>query len=133
MNKPKFAGTCIIQDGKILLVQESHIEARGLWSLPLGHVEDNENETEGAIRETREETGYNVFLGKSKKLEITGKDFKSIHKFNHDFVDLTIFEGKIIGGILKKGDDMLGAKWFNLDEIEKLPLRGNWLKLFISK
>ena len=131
MNKSKFAGACIIQDGKILLVQESHKEAHGLWSFPLGLVEEKENEIEGAKRETKEETGYDVLLGKSKELEIDGKDFKSIHKFNHGSIKLTIFEGKITGGILKKGDDMLDAKWFDLGEIEKLPLRGNWLKFFI--
>jgi ADP-ribose pyrophosphatase YjhB (NUDIX family) len=133
MDKPKFAGSCVIQDGKILLVQESHKEARGLWSLPLGHVEEKENEAEAAQRETKEETGYDVTVGKSKELEIAGEDFKSIRQFNHDSVTLTIFEGKITDGVLKKGDDMLDAQWFALDEIEKLPLRGSWVNFFISK
>jgi 8-oxo-dGTP diphosphatase len=133
MSNPHFAGTCIIQDGKILLVQEVHKEARGLWSFPLGLVEENENEEEGARRETKEETGYDVILGKSNKLKIAGKDFKSIHKYNKDIVELTIFKGKIINGDLKNGDDILDAKWFKLNEMKKLPLRGTWLNFFIAK
>jgi len=132
MNTPKFAGACIISDGKILLVQESHKEARGLWSFPLGHIEDGETEAVAAVREVKEETGYDIVLGKSKKMEINGEDFKSLHKFNQNIVELTIFEGEIIGGNLIAGDDMLNAQWFSLKEFSSLPLRGNWLKLFLS-
>ncbi|MFA7000104.1 MAG: NUDIX domain-containing protein [Candidatus Paceibacterota bacterium] len=132
MNEAKFAGACIIQNGEILLVQESHKEAYGLWSLPLGHVENNEKISEAAIREVKEETGYDIKLGESKELEIKGEEFKSIHKFNTDFIHLTIYEGVIKSGILKKGDDMLDAKWFPLNDFNKLPLRGDWLKFFIN-
>jgi ADP-ribose pyrophosphatase YjhB (NUDIX family) len=48
-----FSGTLIIKDGKILLVQESHKEARGLWSFPLGHVDNGESQSEAAVRETK--------------------------------------------------------------------------------
>jgi len=132
MNTPKFSGACIISDGKILLVQESHKEARGLWSYPLGHIEDGETEAIAAAREVKEETGYDIVLGKSKKLEINGDDFKSLHKFNQNTVELTIFEGKIAGGNLLAGDDMLDARWFFLGELDSLPLRGDWLKFFLS-
>jgi len=131
MNEVLFAGACIIQDGKVLLVQESHKEAHGLWSFPLGRVENGESISDGALREVKEETGYDVSLGKNKKLEIDGKDFKSIHKFDSDSIGLTIFEGTIKNGTLKKGDDMLDAKWFQLKDFKKLPLRGEWLKYFI--
>ena len=66
MTNPKFAGACVIKDGEILMVQESHKEAYGLWSMPLGLVEDNESIEEGAKREVKEETGYDIIL-KNKK------------------------------------------------------------------
>ena len=109
MHKPeaKFAGVCVIQDGKILLVQESHKEARGLWSLPLGHIEAGESAEIAAAREAKEESGYDVSIGEGKSIIIDGKDFKSSHDFTDDIITLTIFEGKIVGGILKPGDDMI--------------------------
>ncbi len=79
MKISKFAGTCVMKEGKILLVQESHKEAYGLWSLALGHVEDGEDESETAIRETKEETGYEVILGKRRDVEIDGNQFTFPH------------------------------------------------------
>jgi 8-oxo-dGTP diphosphatase len=131
MSKAKFAGVCIVENGKILLVQEAHKEAHGLWSLPLGHVEERESESITAMRETKEETGYDVTLGKSKRIEIEGKDFKSTSDFYDKLIQLTIFEAEIDGGFLKAGDDVLDAKWFLLEDYRKLPLRGEWMKFFV--
>ena len=131
MKISKFAGVLVIEDGKILLVQEAHKEARGLWSLPLGHVEEGESESDAARREAREETGYDILLGKSENLIIDGNDFKSTSNFKDDQIELTIFSGEIAGGNLSKGNDMLDAKWFTIGEIARLPLRGSWVKHFI--
>ncbi len=128
----KFAGTCIIQDDKILLVQEAHKEARGLWSLTLGHVENDEKESETAIRETKEETGYDVVLGEEKKLKIKGTDFKSTSDFDNCEIEVVIFEARITGGSLSVGNDVLDTKWFPLNEVSQLPLRGKWVKDFFS-
>ena len=131
MSNAKFAGVCVVENGKILLVQEAHKEARGLWSFPLGHVEDGEEVSETAQRETKEETDYDVILGKNKKIEIEGKDFKSTGDFYDKLIQLTIFEAEIDGGFLKAGDDVLDAKWFLLEDYRKLPLRGEWMKFFV--
>lgn len=125
-----FAGVCVIENGKILLVQEAHKEAYGLWSLPLGHVEDGEDESETAKRETKEETGYNIIIGQSKKIILNGIDFKSTSNFNDQQIELTIFDSIVNGGNLLKGDDVMSAKWFPLDEVGQLPLRGEWVKYF---
>lgn len=127
----KFAGVCVIENGKILLVQEAHTEAYGLWSLPLGHVEPNEEVSETAFRETKEETGYEVKLRDSKQLKILADDFKSINEFSGGDIVLTVFNAVIKGGALSKGDDVLDAKWVPLEEVRNLPLRGDWLKEFI--
>ena len=44
-------------EGRILLVRRSD---DGLWCLPCGWVDPNESPEEGAVRETREETGLEV-------------------------------------------------------------------------
>jgi len=131
MKVSKFAGACVIKDEKILLVQEAHKEAYGLWSLPLGHVDDDEKESETAKRETKEETGYDIVVGQSKKLNIDGVNFKSTSNFNDHQIELTIFNASIKDGNLLKGDDILDAKWFFLSEINQLPLRGVWINCFI--
>lgn len=132
MKQPKFAGVCAINDGKILLVQEGYKQAFGLWSLPLGKAEENESESEAATRETKEETGYDVELGKSKTLEINIKDFKTGFNLSSGSVYVTIFEAKIISGTLKAGEGMLDAEWFPLGDLDGLPLRGDWIKLFTA-
>jgi len=47
----------ILKEDKLLLVKES---SDGLWTLPGGWADVNESPSEAAIRETKEETGYNV-------------------------------------------------------------------------
>jgi ADP-ribose pyrophosphatase YjhB (NUDIX family) len=50
-------GCLVIDDDKLLLVRE-----KGKLGFPVGHLEDNESITEGALREVFEESGYNVKL-----------------------------------------------------------------------
>ncbi len=133
MKIENFAGCLIIENGKVLLVQEKHKEAYGLWSLPLGHSEENENEKETAIRETKEETGLNVSLDKNKTLELQGREFKSTSNFDDNIINLTIFQAKITGGSLCIGNDILDIKWFSVDELNQIQLRGEWIKYFVDK
>ncbi|MFO2972733.1 NUDIX hydrolase N-terminal domain-containing protein [Legionella pneumophila serogroup 10] len=47
----------ILKENKLLLVQE---RADSLWTLPGGWVDINESPSESVIRETKEETGFDV-------------------------------------------------------------------------
>lgn len=47
----------VIQDGKILLVQEATGPHKGKWGLPKGHVETGESPESAALRELTEESG----------------------------------------------------------------------------
>jgi 8-oxo-dGTP pyrophosphatase MutT (NUDIX family) len=128
----QFAGTLVIKDGQILLVQESHTSAKGLWSLPIGSVEENETLAEGAIRETKEETGYDVKLGKAITLSMTGEELKSARRFHQEQVTLTIFEAEVVSGNLLPGEDLLDAKWHPIKELSNLELRGDWVKNYVN-
>jgi 8-oxo-dGTP diphosphatase len=59
------AGTVLFNDkGEVLLVQQGkNHPAHGLWHIPCGTVEANENFEMAAVRETFEETGVKVQLG----------------------------------------------------------------------
>ena len=56
MKKEKSCGIMVFDNDKVLLVHQNE----GHWSLPKGHVEENETEEETAIRETKEETNVDA-------------------------------------------------------------------------
>jgi len=117
---PIVAGVVIKQDNKYLLVQESKTSAYGFWNWPAGKVDIGETIEEAAIREAKEETGYDVEL--IKKLDIWQDDAE--HPTKH------AFEAKIIGGELNfPKDELLDARWFTKEEIYlmKDKLRTSWI------
>ena len=62
-NKPiRIAGCLIEHDKKFLLVQEAKPAVYGKWNTPAGHVDEGETLEEAALRETKEETGYDVMI-----------------------------------------------------------------------
>ena len=107
-------GGVIIQDGKILLIQESAPEFRGQWDLPAGELDDDENLIAGAIREVREETG----------LDVEPENLLLVQNSVNPQAVRFFFDMKIIGGETKfDGSEISNVKWFPLSEIEKLNLR----------
>lgn len=58
--KPELTvATVIERDGRFLLVEE-YVGGRAVLNQPAGHVEPNETILEAAVRETREETAWDV-------------------------------------------------------------------------
>jgi ADP-ribose pyrophosphatase YjhB (NUDIX family) len=55
-------GGVALREGRILLVRRAKAPARGLWSLPGGHVELGEDLRSALVREVHEETGLNVVV-----------------------------------------------------------------------
>ena len=53
--------TVVVRDGRLLMVEE-HAQGRLVFNQPAGHLEPDESLTEAALRETREETGWEVEL-----------------------------------------------------------------------
>lgn len=102
------AGVVLRQDGKYLLVQEKKPVCYGKWNLPAGKVDKGYSIEETAIKEAKEESGFDVELG-----EKLGVYQESVDKpVKH------IFEAKIVGGELAfPEDEILDAKWFSFQEI----------------
>ena len=104
---------CIQEEGKFLIVQEGIPKADGLWNLPGGHLDDEEDLLEGAMREAKEETGLDI--------EITGImsiQRNMIRGLNHVRV---IFNAKKVGGeIAFDKDEILAIKWVTPEEAEKM-------------
>ena len=86
-------GGVVEKDGKYLLVQEAKEKCRGKWNTPAGHLDPNETIFEGAKREIREESGYEV--------ELTGLANIGNRVLPDDEFIGIIFSAKVIGGELK--------------------------------
>ncbi len=54
--------TVVVADGKLLMVEEYASGKRLVLNQPAGHLEPDESLFEAALRETREETGWDVRL-----------------------------------------------------------------------
>lgn len=105
------AGCIIEKDGKFLLVQEKKPQAYGLWNLPAGRVEEGYTIADTAIKEAKEETGYDV--------EII-REIAVLHKEGDKNVG-HYFEAKIIGGDIKiNPEEIMDVQWFSPEEITDL-------------
>jgi len=101
-------GVVIKKENKYLLVQEKQKIAYGLWNLPAGKVEKGFTIKKTAVKEAKEETGFDVKL--VRKIGIYQE--KAENAVKH------VFEAKIIGGKLNfPEDEILDAQWFNYKEI----------------
>lgn len=105
-------GGIVEKDGKILLVQEAKESARGLWNIPAGHLDAPERIIDGAMREIKEETGFDVkldgLLGVYQYIVMNGQ--RMTIRFQ--------FKASVVSGKLKfPKDEILDAKWFTPKEI----------------
>lgn len=126
----KVATGCVVrrQDGKYLMVQEGQPKVYGLWNIPAGHVDKGESIEHAAVREVKEETGYDVKL--IEKIDIYQDSIEDTIKHG--------YEATIVGGELKpQPGEILDAGWFSYAEITKMrssgKLRVEWIYDAISR
>lgn len=98
----------IEKDGKYLLVKEKTGTPKGLWNNPGGH-KDKDSIKEAVKREVKEETGFDVKVG------------KLVGAYTSSQIKKYVFKAKIIGGELEcPPDEIEEAKWFSVDEVKQL-------------
>jgi ADP-ribose pyrophosphatase YjhB (NUDIX family) len=105
------SGVCFRSDGRVLLQRRTD---NGLWGLPGGAVEYGESVTTALRREVREETGFEVEVGRligvysdpAHHQIITYPDGNVVH-----FVSLC-FECMPASGVLALSDETSAAAWF---------------------
>lgn len=116
------AGVVINRDDKYLLVQENRpgTKIHELWNFPAGKVNEGATLEETAIREAKEEVGYDVEL--LRKLAVFQAHAQTPPKH--------AYEAKIISGELAwPKDEILDARWFTWEEIRNMQnkLRDEWI------
>jgi ADP-ribose pyrophosphatase YjhB (NUDIX family) len=110
----------VINENKILLVQE---RTDNLWAMPGGWADVGDIPSEVAIRETKEESGFDV-----KPIKVVGVYDANREggylEFFHAFK--IVFLCDLIGGEAKSSDETIDVKYFNLEGLPPLsPNRTN--------
>ena len=120
---PKVAAAVLVeQDGRVLLVRRVNEPFRGLWTLPAGFVDADEDPALAAARETLEETGLTIRVTKVLQV-IAGRE----HPRGADFV--IVYAAEVVSGTLRAADDADKADWFERSDLPPLAFKATRLML----
>lgn len=112
-------GVMILKEGKILLGHRhddpekasSELKGAGTWTMPGGKLEFQESFEEGAIRETKEETG--ITLKNIKVICVNNNIVEDAH-----FVTVGLFSDDFEGEAqVLEPEEITEWKWFPLDNL----------------
>lgn len=110
LNPAPGAAVIIKRGNRVCLVQRKFAPRQGMWTLPTGFMEWDEDSTLSARREVLEETGL--------KVRITDLYAVESGVLPPDIPVVVIFyEAEETGGCLEAGDDAADVGFFKLDEL----------------
>lgn len=109
-NPTPAAGVILIEDSRVLLVERKFDPRAGMWTLPAGFMEADEDAAACALRETREETSLDVDVLRLFDVYTALDDPRAS-------VVLILYLVRRVGGELKCGDDASDAEFFALDAL----------------
>ena len=111
---PKVAVAALIeQDGKVLLVRRAMNPHRGLWTLPAGFVDADENPVQALERECMEEMGL--------RIRVTGLvDVLSGQEHPRGANIVVVYRAEIQGGDMHPADDVDAVAFFALNDLPEL-------------
>lgn len=115
--------TCIVLDGDSVLLQLR--EDFRIWSFPGGGVEPGERWEDAAVRETWEETGYQIELVRLVG-EYTRPDYRPGEV-------MYVSVGRVIGGEARPDPrESLQVGWFRIDALPKRGLRLHGFAIYLA-
>ena len=121
LEKEKSCGCIIIENGKVLLIQQT----KGHWGFPKGHIEVGETDIETAIREVKEETNLDVEVNENKRYTMEYVTDKGTLK------QVVLFSASKIGGNEKyQESEIKSMKWMTYEDAVKMITYDNTRELF---
>lgn len=120
-------GSLVKRDGKYLLVKENP-NGKDVYNLPAGHVDKDEQLEVAAVREAKEETGYDIRL--IEQIAIYHESAPQSVKH--------VYLAEITGGEEKAQEgEILEVVWYSFEELSTLEqsgkMRAPWVFDVISK
>ena len=114
---PKVAvGVVIERDGQILLNRRAIDPGKGRWSFPSGYVDVGETTTTAAVREVKEETGYDVTLN----------GLVGVYSSSPRPIVFIVYSGTIVGGELAHCEEVEETAQFGTNELPPLAFEHDW-------
>jgi 8-oxo-dGTP diphosphatase len=111
---PKVAAAVLVeQEGRVLLIQRGNPPGQGLWSVPGGFVDADEDPARAAERECLEETGLSVRVTRLLDV-VVDREFSN----SADFV--IYYLGEAISGQIQADDDAVAVEWFPRSSLPSL-------------
>ncbi|MEU9122470.1 NUDIX domain-containing protein [Streptomyces sp. NPDC048506] len=116
---PAASAVVVDDSGRILLQRRRD---NGMWALPGGAMHIGESLPECAMRETREETGFDIEI-----VGIVGTYSNPRHVFAYDDGEVRqvfsiCFLARPAGGQLSVSEESTDVRWFEPEEIDTLPM-----------
>lgn len=109
-NPAPAVGVIVVEEGRVLLVKRRFDPYKGLWVIPSGFIEYDEDVKSTGVREALEETGLAV-------------EIEALHTVVSCFDDprgnslLVLYRARITGGTLAAGDDAEDVRFFPLGSL----------------
>lgn len=116
------------EKGEIMLVKRKYPPMKGYWDWPGGFIDAGESLEDSVKREIKEELG--IEIGTQRIIGV----YKGKYEFQgilHDIIGIAV-STKIISGEIKVSDDVEGYKFFQPQEILKMDLAFEAIRLGIA-
>ena len=111
------ASACVFRRSQVLLVKRGNALGRGLWSLPGGKIEADEQADASALRELLEETGISARLvGPVGNFEIS---------IGPNHYSIACFAALHVSGEPQAASDAVDAKFIEVEDIDNYTLAPN--------
>ncbi len=101
------------EQGEILIVRCANHPMRGMWCLPCGFAEIDEEMNEAALRELEEETGLVAE-------QCTLLDVSNSHNYFYGNLLMVTYRVHATHGRLRPGDDAMETRYFTIDDMSPL-------------
>jgi 8-oxo-dGTP diphosphatase len=119
-------GVVVWHGERLLLIQRGKPPRVGQWSLPGGAQKLGETVAEAARREVLEETGLAVEVGEVLAVvDLIERDGDRV-RYHYTLID---FGAEAERPDLRPGGDAAAARWFSLDEVERLGLWSETMRI----